>query len=237
VNPTDQPDDDEPTVADYQRADADRMPTHPAGQQAAVEGMLAAQEHAARPRPSVDDLLARARLDHTRDVPAEPPHDSDPIPRDSARPTGPTLEGFRRHLLDTADGAGFVQGGFLEVVVRLLDSYSEANPGAPVPGHDTLSRRNLHSVADVYRAAQRQADGSLEHLLDDYAAEFSLADIRILRVAGEAVAAATPRAIKAARDRGMKPPAIADELGLTPSRVYQVLRELDAQQPPADGDQ
>jgi hypothetical protein len=241
VNATDQPDDgeqrdDEPSVADYQRADADRMPTHPAGQQAAVEGMLAARAHADRPRPSVDDLLGRARLDHTRDVPAEPPHDGDTIPRNSARP-GPTLDGFRRYLLDTADGAGFVQGGFLEVVVRLLDSYTEANPGAPVPGRDTLSRRNLQIVAGSYRATQRHPDGDLDRLLDDYAAEFSLADIRTLRVAGEAVVAATPRAIKAARDRGMKPPAIAEELALTPSRVYQVLRELDAQQPPADCDQ
>ncbi|MEV7413074.1 hypothetical protein AB0O04_35170 [Streptomyces althioticus] len=169
----------------------------------------------------------------------QPDHD-DVIPRTSARPTGPTLDGFRRHLLDAAERSGVVQGGILEGVVKLLDSYVDAYPGAPVPGRDTLSRKNLHSVANTYRATQRHPDGNLEALLDDYAAEFSLADIRILRVAGEAVAAATPRAIKAARDRGIKPPAIADELGLTPSRVYQVLRELDAKEgkkPTARGDQ
>ncbi|GAA5056374.1 helix-turn-helix domain-containing protein [Streptomyces similanensis] len=40
--PKDQQPDDEPTVAEYQRADASKFPTHPAGQQGAVEGMLAA---------------------------------------------------------------------------------------------------------------------------------------------------------------------------------------------------
>ncbi|MFF5582706.1 helix-turn-helix domain-containing protein [Streptomyces hygroscopicus] len=170
----------------------------------------------------------------------EQPRPDDVIPRTSARPTGPTLEGFRRHLLDAADRSGVIQAGILEAVVGLLDDYTNAHPGTPVPGRDTLSRRNLHSVASTYRSTQRHPDGDLDGLLDDYAAEFSLADIRILRVAGEAVAAATPRAIKAARDRGMKPPQIADELGLTPSRVYQVLREHDAKdgkKPAADGDQ
>lgn len=169
----------------------------------------------------------------------EQPRPDDVIPYTGARPTGPTLEGFRRYLLDTADRSGMIQGVILEAVVRVLDSYTEANPGAPVPGRDTLSRRNLHSVASTYRSTQNHPDGDVDGLLDDYAAEFSLADIRILRVAGEAVAAATPRAIKAARDRGMKAPAIADELGLTPSRVYQVLRELDAKdgKKPARGDQ
>ncbi|MGA5354032.1 helix-turn-helix domain-containing protein [Streptomyces thermodiastaticus] len=94
-----------------------------------------------------------------------------------------------------------------------------------------------HVLAEVIRhereqAATRAAAGN-HTPYDQLAAALDLADLRALRVAGEAAAAATPRAIKAARARGMKPPQIAAELGLTPSRVYQVLRELDA----ADGDQ
>ncbi|MFF4962991.1 helix-turn-helix domain-containing protein [Streptomyces sp. NPDC001222] len=155
----------------------------------------------------------------------EQPRNDDVIPRTGARPTGPTLDGFRRHLLDDAARAGFIQSSMLEVVVRLLDTYTGDHPGAPVPGNDTLSRRNLYSVASTYRHTQHHPDGDVDGLLDDYAKEFSLADIRILRVAAEAVAAATPRAIKAASDRGMKPPQIAAELGVTESYVYRILRK------------
>ncbi|MEU3917098.1 hypothetical protein [Streptomyces sp. NPDC029004] len=198
------------------------------------------------------EASARAALDPTRPArprpeggprPAPtgaPEMNNEPPPRTSARPTGPTLDGFRKHLLDEAEQAPLIPAGILRAVVRLVDDYTADLPGTSVPGRDTLSRRNLHNVASVYRSTQNHDRGDLDGLLDDYANEFSLADIRILRVAAEAVAAATPRAIKAARARGMKPPQIADELGLTPSRVYQVLRELDAEQgkqPAADGDQ
>lgn len=158
---------------------------------------------------------------------------------DATRPAEPTLDGFREQLVDTAEQAPAIQAGMLRAVVSLLDDYA-GRARTDVPGGDTLSRKNLRSVARTYRNTQHHEDGDLDALLDDYAAEFDLADIRTLRLAAEAAVAATPRAIKAARDRGMKPPRIADELGLTPSRVYQVLRELDAvqgEQRAADGDQ
>ncbi|MFD8151731.1 hypothetical protein ACFV28_13400 [Streptomyces sp. NPDC059720] len=207
--------DGEQTVADYQRADADKMPTHPAGQQAAIEGMLAAREHADRPRPSVDDLLGRARLDLSRDVPAEPP-------------TTPATATDRL----AAD------------MLALFSKYEREQAAARAARGDTnpYDLDEFEPVRDLadYYAKHRDDPERLEPFLDQLAADLDLADIRALRLAGEAVVAATSRAIKAARDRGMKPPRIADMLGLTPSRVYQVLRELDAEQgeqPPADGDQ
>ncbi|MFZ3569264.1 hypothetical protein ACNYS0_20140 [Streptomyces sp. BH034] len=146
---------------------------------------------------------------------------------DAPRPAEPTLDGFREQLVDTAEQAPMIQAGMLRAVVSLLDDYAD-RARADVPGGDTLSRKNLRSVARTYRSTQRAEDGDLDALLDDLAAEFDLADIRTLRLAAEAAVAATPRAIKAARDRGMKPPQIADEVGLTPSRVYGILREQRA---------
>lgn len=228
----DQPDeqrDDEPTVAHYQRADADRMPTHPAGQQAAVEGMLAAQEHADRPRPSVDDLLARARLDHSRDVPAEPP-------------VSPAVADHnRRRLARHLERGDTPTARLMADVLDLLNRHEREQAAARAANgdsnpYDLDPLEPVHDLANYY-AEHRDDEAALAAFYDQLAAELDLADIRALRLAGEAVVAATPRAIKAARDHGMKPPRIADMLGLTPSRVYQVLRELDAQQPPADGDQ
>jgi hypothetical protein len=237
VNATDQPDDgeqrdDEPTVADYQRADADKMPTDPAGQQAAIEGMLAAREHADRPRPSIDDLLGRARLAHTRDVPAEPP--VSPAAADHNR------RRLARHLERGDTPTARLMADMLD----LLTQHEREQAAARAANGDTNPYdldpfEPVHDLANYY-AEHRVDPDKIAEFYDQLADELDLADIRALRLAGEAAVAATPRAIKAHRDRGMKPPKIADLLGLTPSRVYQVLRELDAQQgeqPPADGDQ
>jgi hypothetical protein len=207
---------DEPTAAHYQRADADKMPTTPAGQQAAIEGMLAARGYADRPRPAIDELLSRARLSFPRNVPAEPPT------------TPPTAAGRL-----AADMLALVERFEQErrAEIRAAGSDRDEDDAQPLdPGY-------LRWIADEYERT-RDNDAGRERLLDLLADELALADIRILRLAAEAAVAATPRAIKAAKGRGMKPAATADELGLTPSRVYQVLRELDAQQreqPPADG--
>ncbi|MBP0456238.1 hypothetical protein [Streptomyces montanisoli] len=153
--------------------------------------------------------------------------------RAAVRVAGPSLAEFREHLLDTAPQSPALENFMLRAVVKVIDSYSADHaaveaPRSSVPGGDTLGRMNLQPLARTYRNAQRSQSGRLDPLLDKLAADFELADIRTLRLAAEAAVAATPRAIKAARARGMKAPQIADELGLTPSRVYQVLRELDA---------
>lgn len=88
-------------------------------------------------------------------------------------------------------------------------------------------RWNVRAIAANHEEHRDDPDTAAA-FLDHLAERLTLDDVRALRLAGEAAVAATPRAIKAARDRGMKPPRIAAELGLTPSRVYQVVRELAA---------
>ncbi|MFI8850768.1 hypothetical protein ACIGW3_11370 [Streptomyces sp. NPDC053499] len=153
----------------------------------------------------------------------EQPHHDDA--KHAARPAGPTLAEFREYLLDNARQSPLLGNVMLRAVVNVIDSYS-ADQAAAVEDTqaDALSRKYLRFVARTYRNTQHHEHGR-SNLLDDLAAEFDLVDIRILRLAAEAAVAATPRAIKAARDRGMTPPQIADELALTPSRVYAILRE------------
>lgn len=83
-------------------------------------------------------------------------------------------------------------------------------------------------IADNYGASREEGAEELTSFLEDLANELGLDEVRILRMAGEAAVAVTPRVIEGAADRGMKPPRIADEVGLTPSRVYGILREQRA---------
>ncbi|MEU7340560.1 helix-turn-helix domain-containing protein [Streptomyces sp. NPDC007074] len=62
--------------------------------------------------------------------------------------------------------------------------------------------------------------------LDSIARELTPADLRALRVAAEAVKKITPLVIRIAADEeGMTPAQIADDLGMTESYVYRVLRD------------
>jgi AraC-like DNA-binding protein len=65
MDATEQPDEqgDEPTVEHYTRADASKFPTHPAGQQASIEGMVAALGGAEATRIHNRRMLERQRRD------------------------------------------------------------------------------------------------------------------------------------------------------------------------------
>jgi hypothetical protein len=179
------------------------------------------QQHAAQPRPSADDLLARARLDHTRDVPAEPPHNADTYQTGRSYTAAEISRRVksRRRLEPTGDARRLAEQLLAEVIQQETDRATG--------GDDLDAYQEVRHLAEQYEYARGDAEG-LDYFLDRLADALDLADIRALRLAGEAAVAATPRAIKAAKGRGMTPPRIAAELGLTPSRVYQVLRELDA---------
>ncbi|MFE7122465.1 hypothetical protein ACFU99_44285 [Streptomyces sp. NPDC057654] len=75
-------------------------------------------------------------------------------------------------------------------------------------------------IAEHYAQVDQRPD-----YLDRLADELTLDDVRTLRLAGEAAQAVTPRVILAEAARGKQPPQIAQEIGLTPSRVYGILRE------------
>ncbi|MEV5673498.1 MULTISPECIES: hypothetical protein [Streptomyces] len=92
------------------------------------------------------------------------------------------------------------------------------------PDEDRDPLEHVRWVADEYD--QRRDDpAQLTAFLARLADELTLEDVRALRVAGEAAVAATSRVIGAEKDRGMKADRIAEEVGLTVSRVYQILRE------------
>lgn len=81
-------------------------------------------------------------------------------------------------------------------------------------------------LADRY-VESRDDPQSLERYLRSVSTEITLEDARALRLAGEAATKATPRLVRLAKDEDKKDaPQIAAELGLTPSRVYDLLRRF-----------
>ncbi|MFB7629903.1 hypothetical protein ACFC0M_02985 [Streptomyces sp. NPDC056149] len=112
-------------------------------------------------------------------------------------------------------------------VIDAFDQYARERRAATVgagdgadDGDDPL--RHVRWIADNYESRC----GDPEHLqahLEQLANELGLHDVWALRVAGEAVVAATPVVILRAAQRGMRAPAIAEAIGLAPARVYDVL--------------
>ncbi|MFD7512363.1 hypothetical protein ACFV5N_23915 [Streptomyces sp. NPDC059853] len=80
----------------------------------------------------------------------------------------------------------------------------------------------LDLVRDIATDYQRSRDNPIRarSLLDQLANDHDLSDLAALRLAGEAAAAAVPRAVDRAEAAGMTVPSIARALGLTPQRVY-----------------
>ncbi|WP_326797459.1 hypothetical protein OG946_20230 [Streptomyces sp. NBC_01808] len=102
-----------------------------------------------------------------------------------------------------------------------------AAAGDPNP-YDLAPYADVHDLARAYEDT-RDDPAAREQFLDNLADDLDLADIRALRTAGDAAVAATPRVILAAAARGKKPPRIADEIGLTPARVYGIIRDAKQQ--------
>ncbi|MFL0393931.1 MULTISPECIES: hypothetical protein [Streptomyces] len=181
--------DEEPTTLHYERADPSKEPAHPAGQQAAVEGMLTAGGYLPADRPATADHNRRRAAQH---LSAEPP-----------------AEKLRRQML-----------AIMEEYERKTIA-ARALAGDPNP----TDADPLEYVKDIAAAYSADAADALDDYLDRLADKLTLDDVRALRLAGEAAQAVTPRVVKAEADRGKKVPRIADEIGLTESRIYQILRE------------
>ncbi|MEV6073973.1 hypothetical protein AB0L80_02480 [Streptomyces sp. NPDC052069] len=184
--------DDEPSVADYQRADMSKAPTSPAGQAAAIEGALAAGGY----------------------LPADSPQLADHNRRAAAR------------SLDRGDGA---VGRFQRQMLEIMNDFEQARRAEIIaaggdPDEDRDPLEHVKWLADRY-VESRDSPQDLERYLRGIANELTLEDARALRMAGEAVTKATPRLVRLAADEdGTDAPEIAAELGLTPSRVYDLLR-------------
>ncbi|MFD3829717.1 hypothetical protein [Streptomyces sp. NPDC058621] len=157
------------------------------------------------------------------------------------RPTEPTLAEFREHLVDMTDAVGesrdgmlvksFIRSQLRNIIGRIDDYTSERDEFAVADDSgegwgDSLSRENLRSVARAHRSATRREElGDLERLLDDLADEFTLADVRIIRMVAAALADAMPRMAHKAREQGMTPDEIAQQSGYTTSRITQFIRQ------------
>ncbi|MHA4819342.1 hypothetical protein ACXZ65_33890 [Streptomyces aculeolatus] len=115
-------------------------------------------------------------------------------------------------------------------VVAAVEQYERDRRGAGSTSDDHAHRLDhVYHLADSY-TRNRDDAAKLGEFLDGLANELDLADFRALRLASDAVVAATPRAILAAANHGMKPRRIAEQIGLTPARVYGILREEQKKQ-------
>jgi transcriptional regulator with XRE-family HTH domain len=202
------PRDDDQDVAEYRRTDPAGEPTHPAGQQAAVEGMLAARgiHDLVDPDKVGPKLAARNRRKLAENI------------------TNDTALG-RLQLDMLAAFEEFDRARRAEIIAAGGTSEDADDDG----WGDTLSRSNLVSVARAHRNANqphRTKEGDLDRLLDDLADEFELADVRIIRGVAAALADAMPRiAHKAREQQGMSPDEIARKTGYTASRIAQFIRQ------------
>lgn len=106
------------------------------------------------------------------------------------------------------------------------DLAAERSAAGETGPEDSLSRSYLRWIAKELERTKRGADAERHALLVDSIGDtFTLRDIRVLRTAAEAAAAATPALIMKKVSEGMEVPLIADEIGLTQSRVYGIIRE------------
>lgn len=142
----------------------------------------------------------------------------------------PTADHNRRRAAALLAGASpserFTAAVLAELEQFMRERRAEIIAAGGDPDED--DRDPLEAVRNIAADYHADAADTLDDYLDRLADELTLDDVRALRVAGEAAVAATPRVIWAEADRGMKAPRIAEEVGLTVSRVYQILRERPA---------
>ncbi|MGW5673953.1 hypothetical protein ACWEV4_02480 [Streptomyces sp. NPDC003860] len=203
-----QDDQAEPTVAEYQRADASKSPRHPAGQQAAVEGMATAKGWTS---------VEISRLTHGAAESGTFAQIADELNRRGVPTTA------------TSRLVGQVVALFDEFEREVRAEVAAVGGDPDNPGwDDALSRSNLVSVARAHRnatQARHAQRGDLDRLLDDLADEFDLADVRIVRGVAAALADAMPRIAYKARERSMSADEIARQSGYTSSRIAQFIRQ------------
>ncbi|MFJ5999645.1 helix-turn-helix domain-containing protein [Streptomyces sp. NPDC092370] len=119
---------------------------------------------------------------------------------------------------------------FKEQMLTIMNEYEQARRDEiTAAGGDADEDRDplefVRDLADGYE--QRRGDETaLVRYLDQVARQLNPEDVRALRVAAEAVKKVTPLIIRIAADEdGMTPAQIAEDLGMTESYVYRILRE------------
>ncbi|MET9914281.1 hypothetical protein ABZZ74_47575 [Streptomyces sp. NPDC006476] len=93
------------------------------------------------------------------------------------------------------------------------------------PDEDRDPLEFVRDLAEGYEQ-HRDDEAALARYLDQVARQLTPEDVRALRVAAEAVKKVTPLIIRIAADEdSMTPAQIAEDLGMTESYVYRMLRE------------
>ncbi|MCQ9706616.1 hypothetical protein [Streptomyces sp. BSP1] len=209
----DQPRDDdqanEPTVAEYQRADASKFPEQPAGQQAAAEGMAAAQGWTSAELIRNEQRVERGEADAFGWVADELNRRGVPTNTPMGRLTGQMI------------------GLFAEFEKERRDRIIAAGGDPDGDDRDPLSRAALADLASEHRKAMRPEADSQQYddLVEEIADTFTLSDVRIMRGAWTAVTEAMPRIAYVARQEGRSPDEIAQATGYTSSRIAQFIRQ------------
>ncbi|MET9555104.1 hypothetical protein [Streptomyces sp. NPDC006645] len=205
MNNTDQPDEqgnqqgDEPTVAHYTRADASNFPTSLAGQQAAVEGMLANTGWKQADQEEQGTVWTPGRIRRAMKGPLEP------------TPAGRRLAAQMLAMINKWE-----QERRAEIIAAGGDPDEDRDPFEYV-------RAIADEWADTANDAARRAA-----LLDRLAIDLDTSEVGALRLAAEAAAAVTPRLIYADADDGVAVAATAEDLGVSETYVYRILRQRPA---------
>ncbi|MFB7029656.1 MULTISPECIES: hypothetical protein [unclassified Streptomyces] len=140
----------------------------------------------------------------------------------------PALADHNRRVLARATTTTAL-GVFQADMLRIMNEYEEARRAEIIaaggdPDEDRDPFELVREIADTYQGLTDTDQHTKEAVLDDLSDRLTLADIRALRLAGEAAVAVTPRVIMYELRR-KKTPRISAELGLTESRVYTIARE------------
>ncbi|MEV2203752.1 hypothetical protein AB0E11_27850 [Streptomyces fradiae] len=112
---------------------------------------------------------------------------------------------------------------------QYAQEHSTTSAPDQTPGGDPLTRDAMQHAARVRARAEREPDNpaataAYDMLLADLASSLTLTDLNTIRRVAAAATDVTPRLILDARDRGTSPDSIAAEVGLTTSRVNQIIR-------------
>ncbi|MFF5142541.1 helix-turn-helix domain-containing protein [Streptomyces sp. NPDC013157] len=119
---------------------------------------------------------------------------------------------------------------FREQMLTIMNEYEQARRVEIVAagGDPDEDRDPLEFVRDLAEGYEQRRDDATarNRYLDQVARQLTPEDVRALRVAAEAVKKITPLIIRIAADEdGMTPAQIAEDLGMTESYVYRMLRE------------
>jgi hypothetical protein len=157
----------------------------------------------------------------------------DDVPEDGAEPhawTSAALERGADNLRRRLAPGGDATARFREQVLFLFAQFERERQAEIIAagGHPDEDRDPLEFVRGLAEGYEQRRDDkpALVHHLDQMARQLTPEDVRALRVAAEAVKKVTPLIIRIAADEdGMTPAQIAEDLGMTESYVYRILRE------------